>query len=147
MISTLATSSRTRVQNHLRGLVAEAVFEAVEYDEQAIASVKGEEILPDSVEVNETSSEWSRDSRYGRGVAYRPADWTFELKLGFPREVSLEKFETLLAGSNIIARDATEGLRQISLTPQGAEYGHPPREGEAGGTRVTYTFDADIERA
>jgi len=139
-------SDTVRVMNRLREVAAAASFLGVQYDASGDPSLSDVSHSPVSVEVNEVSSEWETDSRYGRGMVYQPIDWRFDLVLAFDREVDLQDLRVTLSRTVTVPRDQALGLRQITLKLKSDDVSHPPREG-SGGTRVTLSFDADIERA
>lgn len=144
--------SKTRVQNFIRDLVLAAKFYPITYDGDnddkgvVAEAIPDNEVRPQSVEVNQTAKEFATDSRYGRSLVRYPVEWTFEAIIKFNKEVDFDDLENVLRQVPTIPRDEANEHPQIDLEVSDIDYDEPTRKGSSG-TRVTITFDANVERA
>lgn len=149
-MTTVATESalRTAIQRKLHTLAEQGRFFRVRYDQGkpvAIDPNAAERMPPESIAVNEVSSEFQPDVLTGRAVHQRRTAWQFELHLGFSNEVTAAFFEE--DNTKPVPRvDATQFHTYALLRLSGAEYDHPARDGSAGGTSVILTWDITIGR-
>lgn len=149
-MTVVATESalRTAVQRKLHTLAMEGRFFQVRYDDGlpvAIDPNAAERLSPESIAINEISSEFQPDPLAGRAVHQRRMSWQFELHLGFSKEVVVTFFEE--DNNKPVPRvDATQFHTYALLRLSNVEYDHPVRDGSAGGTSVILTWDITIGR-
>jgi hypothetical protein len=148
-LTTVATESalRTAIQRKLHTLAEQGRFFQVRYDDGkpvAIDPNAAERLSPESIAINEISSEFQPDVLTGRAVHQRRTAWQFELHLGFSNEVTATFFEE--DNTKPVPRvDATQFHTYALLRLNHVEYDHPAREG-SGGTSVILTWDITIGR-
>ena len=135
---------KTNITNWIRALALAGPYRLVTYSSTGISSL-GAEMKPASVEVNEIEQSWleAKDHRAGSKVA--SDQWQFQLLIDFNGgEALLEQFESVLAAGPFLAANVAEGLPQVRLVLQRAEYQHPPRKEPGNGSRVEYTLLAQV---
>lgn len=139
---------KTRIQNAIRDIVSSVEYFPITYDgdSEDHAALGETAIDPSSVEVNQTAFELAVDPRYGRSLVRTPTEWSFELILKFPKEVSLNELVQTLLESPIVPRNTEQNHPQVTLKLTDASFDEPTRKSSSG-TKATFTFDAEVERA
>lgn len=149
--TTVATENalRTAIQRVLHDRARTGRFYQSRYDKDGMAVAIDPEVAkrlkPRSIAVNEISSEFQPDTRYGRKVHQVRTTWRFELHLGFDNEVTADFFEQDMI-QPVPRIDATEFHTYALVRLVNTEYDHPARDGSAGGTNLIMTWEATIGR-
>lgn len=148
-------SQRVRIQNFLIALARDSTdFFPVTYKPGSDAN-KWEADEPDfgtpelvcSALCNEQSSAFDTDAKHGRKFQVDRTSWTFELKIAFSKEVTVEKFEEKVTETPpSLARDEAEGLRGVKLLLERTEITHPVKQESKTGTKAKFFFRADQNR-
>jgi hypothetical protein len=136
-----------RIQNALASAAFAGDFRAVTYT-VAHPSMKttGEAtIVPKSIECNELSAAFERNTRRGLDLSLQRTRWAWELRVRFDKEVTAELFEASLEHTPIVVpRDGEDRAAYLNL--QSTVYTHPPRTASSNGTEIVFTFNATLSR-
>lgn len=142
----MATQYRLRIQNALAALAAVAdMFFPVTYNVSTGVATKGASAVePVAVHTNELRSEFE-DTRVSKSTFARErTSWLFNLVVSFNQEVTGEDFESAVSASPpYVARDSDHS-QQIRLLLQNSNYEHPPQQDPESGSRLTFTFEAQL---
>lgn len=138
--------SKERIQNKILELGKAGPYYAVSYDPTTgvAAADEGANIAPASCTTNETRALFGP----AHTKQYESRDvkvWSFELRVAFDREVTLEKFLTNLADRPpILPMDTVTGQRQVTLNLAGFALlnAHPPQQQPARGTHARVDIEA-----
>jgi len=150
-MTVVATESalRTAIQRLLHDLALTGRFFRVRYDATGMALAinpeTAERITPESIAVNEVSSDFVPDELFGRQINQKRASWEFELHLGFGHEITVAFFEQDVLRP-VPRIKQTDHHTYAWLRLRNAVYDHPARDGSAGGTSVVMTWEATIGR-
>jgi len=132
------------IQAALMDFVEASAFPMVSYVNRrmAISDTAGS---PSSVVAHQESSEFGA-SRHKRDFRLERTDWRWRLELTFKGEVALGQFERrLIESPPRVLRDRSAGRdQQVTLLLTGSVVQSPPEGQPAGGTRVTYRFNAQL---
>lgn len=105
-------------------------------------SVKAESI---EALTNEIFADFDTARRHRRTFMDERQTWTWQLILGFNREVNLTQFERSLTDRpRVIPRDVSLGFPQVTLRLRETLYDHPVQQEGSQGTRAVLTFRADV---
>ena len=140
---------RYLIQNKLVSTVRDSEdLQTVTYDRLNLASAHpalGSAVVA-SCHANETSSSFGIDSSFGRDRRQRRLDWTFELKVKFNQEVSVEALEEAwLENPPVLTREDTSS-KQVTLLLISSDISHPPQQSSSTGTSVTFIVQALLSR-
>lgn len=151
-MATNPPTNKERIQNALIAAAWAGEFQPVVTDiatEQRTVTV-GENpavcIAPASVRADESFSRFGKPKRNRRrapGHTRERTTWMWKLALTFHQEVVTETFEASL-NANVIFLPATDDLPQVLLRLDFANPQHPAQQGASGGTKITYTFNAQV---
>ncbi len=136
---------KTKIAEALVELVNTTKFKQVQHlEDGSIKVIEDEVIKPASVKTNEISGFFGES--HHRGVYQREkTTWNWQLIIYFPVQVLLEEFERAFCENPpFIDADPDNKTRAVRLKFESADYTHPPEYDSPTGTRVTYSFDADI---
>ena len=124
-------------------------FQKVTYDENNRAFLGASQLGIDllaSRHANEISSNFSDDPRHGRSHKLQRDNWTFQLRVTFKAEVSVENFEeSWQENPPILSREDTSG-KQVTLLLTSSDINHPPQKGSSTGTIARFTILAKLSR-
>jgi hypothetical protein len=143
---------RAVIQRSIRDLVENGRFYRVTYATDGSGNPApidpgsaDDRVVPSSIEVNEVSSEFEPDLRYGRDYKQQRVSWVFKLLLGFEQETTLAFFEQDITDS-VPRISPTNDYPYVLLRIKEAEYAHPVRSGASHGTEAVITFQAQVGR-
>jgi hypothetical protein len=139
---------RTQLQNAILALAKAGKFYPVVYD-PASGQARLEETpcKPKTALVNEVSSDFDKDVRYGRAEAAMRIRWVFDLFLEFPREVSLVDFEESLLNPIPRVNISTEGpWETAAVRIRQSIVEHPPQQSADSGTKARIVFEVSPGR-
>ena len=149
-MATNPPTNKERIQNALIAAAWAGEFQPV------VTSIAGDErtvtigetpavgISPASVRCEEFFSRFGKPRRSRRrapGLTRERTTWIWKLAIVFNQEVCLETFERSLT-ENVIRLPTTADLPQVLLRLDFANPQHPEQQEATGGSKVTYTFNA-----
>lgn len=142
---------KSRIFNKLYSLAKAGEFYRVHYasDGSMLTDYNAaDKIQPKTILVNELTAEFETPENFRRFARRERSNWVWELYLAFSVEAALEKFEKqLIEKAIILPHDPDEELPQVTLNLLSVEYTHPVKREPAGGTQVSFTFQATVGRA
>lgn len=95
---------------------------------------------------NEIASNFANDPRHGRSHKLERSQWTFQLRVVFKTEVSLEDFEEAWSSDPPILSRADTSSKQVTLLLSSSEITHPPQKTSSTGTSAVFTILAKLSR-
>lgn len=140
-------SNYQRIQQRLHTEATTGPFYAIATDvETKLKTVDDSAAIPPaSVIAEESLSTFSAPIRNRRTNRAERRSWRWQVACRFNQEVTVEAAEKRLIAANIVLpRDDSNDLEQVTLKLLDADPFHPPQQNPSTGTRVTFTFEAEL---
>lgn len=140
-------SLKDRITCALLESAREGEFYIVERNPNTGCTSTGLSVRADHIEAltNEIFADFDTARRHRRTFKDERMTWTWQLILGFNREVNLTQFErSLTERPRVIPRDVSLGFPQVTLRLRESVYDHPVQQEGSQGTRAVLTFRADV---
>ena len=135
----------TRVQRRLRDLVAAGPFYPVTYDPATDLAVFGAAPEPvASLAFHNVNATFDDALRFRRHGARERRTWTWLVIATFNCEVTPVAFEEQVSLRPPRIAPDSEYPRQIILRLVSSEYDNPPRQDAENGSRLMFTFEAEL---
>ncbi len=103
-------------------------------------------VAPASVTLQALSTTFTdRPTRNRRTERSERNTWRWSVVCVFTQQISSEEVEKFFIANHIILpRDSANDLEQVTLKLLSADPFHPPQQSPSHGTRVTFTFEAEL---
>lgn len=133
-------SLRKVIHDKLIDLVKSGEFFRVIFDSEDNLVLTAEIVEPESIAADETSSAFSRDNRIGLALTRKRTEWTWQVRVKFPKKVSCESFENgLLTSPPKVQSTETPPVRCV-IELVSSTYSHTLRKSEETGDSITFEF-------
>lgn len=132
-----------RIHEALTSAAEAGVFHPIRFSGRDLTVDTTVTVAPATALVYEVSSSFGLPRVQRRDRKQERLAWEWLLVVEFNAAVSCEEFEENLCASPILV-PRSEGLRQITLRLQGADYEHPARQQASKGTNASFRFEAEL---
>lgn len=142
--------SKTRIQRGLIEICEAQRYYVVSYignKPQNIDPSISEYSAPATVRANELESAFAIDARNGRSLSLNRTEWSFQVRMTFAKEVSLEAAElSLMTNPPMIPGDPSQNVPSMRVILERVRYIHPVQQQSASGTDVSLAFRVSFVR-
>lgn len=137
-------SLRVGIENILESKVREAIYLPITFNKTSSEYEVGvTPVAPRYAKCKEVGAGWARDNRNNRSLKQDRVDWSFELRITFAQEVTLEPLEEWFREVYVIKPNTFGTHAGVQLEVASSNVDHSvTQQGSNAGTEVVYVVRA-----